>query len=146
MPTKKKRCAFQDTKAARARDTPSYVAKDCQGTIKPGKIKAADGGPQLYVSRAKVQCAQKPPFGCRAVWKWVEYEVKPRAKTTCEFQDTKSMRARDTPSYNAKECPWLVRPGKKKGGGGGPKKYMSTPTRRCSSRLGCRYIWKWIAQ
>jgi hypothetical protein len=146
MPQKKKRCQFQDTKAARSRDTPSYSAKNCPGTIKSGKVKATNGGPQLYISRAKLQCAKRPPFGCKTVWKWVEYDAKPRAHTSCEFQNTKSMRVRDTPSWIAKDCPWLVRPGKKKGVGGRPKTYVSTPRRQCSRRSGCRYIWKWIAQ
>lgn len=146
MAQKRKRCEFQDTKAARARDTPSYVAKNCQGTIKPGKLKAADGGPQLYKSVAKIQCGKKPPFECKVVWKWVEYDVRPRARTACEFQSSKSMRSRDTPSWNASDCPWKVRPGKKKGVGGEPQLYMSKPRQHCTRRLGCRQIWKWIAQ
>lgn len=143
---KKRRCEFLDTTTARTRDTPAWTARDCPGAVKPGKKKGANGGPQMYQSRATRQCSRRG--GCRTVWKWVELDaplVKPRRRTACEFQDSKSARARSTPSYSAKQCPWAVRPGKIKGPGGGPQMYVSKPVRSCSHRgLGCKITWRWI--
>ena len=146
---KKKLCEFLNTASARARDTPSWVARDCPGAVKPGKKKASDGGPQMYRSRATRQCSRRG--GCRTVWKWIEVETPGRVAQarrrpgTCEFQNTRSARTKSTPSYSAKECPWAIRPGKTKGPGGGPQMYISKPVRSCSRRgLGCKITWRWI--
>lgn len=148
---KQRRCEFLDTVTARARDTPSYTARNCPGALKPGKKKGASGGPQMYESRAVRQCSRLG--GCRTVWKWVRIDAPAppvgrvkirRGRTGCEFQDTKSARARSTPSYSAKECPWSIRAGKTKGPGGGPQLYISKPVRSCSRRgLGCKVTWRW---
>ncbi len=145
---KRTRCEFLETASARARNTPSWVAKDCPGAIKPGKKKGPDGGPMQYQSRAVRQCSRRG--GCRMVWKWIELDAAPTRRGTarrgtCEFQNTKSARAKSTPSYSAKDCPWAIRAGKIKGPGGGPQLYISKPTRSCSRRgLGCRITWRWI--
>ena len=145
---KKKRCEFIDTPSARAKDTPSWVARDCPGAVKPGKTKGSNGGPRMYQSRAAQQCSRRG--GCRVVWKWVALDPPaptraPARRGACEFQDTKAARARSTPSYSAKDCPWAVRFGKTKGPGGGPQRYISKPVRSCSRRgLGCRVTWRWV--
>lgn len=141
----RRRCEFLDSLDARTRNTPSWVARNCPGSIKAGKKKAADGGPQMYQSRATRQCSRRGG-GCRTAWRWVEVPA-PTARTPsrCTFQDTKAARARATPSYSAKECPWAIRPGKVKGPGGGPAMYISKPVRSCSRRgLGCKVTWRWV--